>query len=54
MNNFINIGDVNKQDLRKIIDHALLQKKKKFNISKKEKKQKDLILVNQQQIQKNL
>ncbi len=34
MNNFINIGDVNKQDLRKIIDHALLQKKKRFNLSK--------------------
>ena len=34
MKNFINIGDINKQDLRKIIDHAKSQKKKRFNLSK--------------------
>ena len=34
MNNFINIADINKQDLRKIIDHAKSQKKKRSSISK--------------------
>ena len=34
MKNFINIGDINKQDLRKIIEHAKSQKKKRFNINK--------------------
>jgi len=32
--NFINIADINKQDLRKIIDHAKSQKKKRSNINK--------------------
>jgi len=32
--NFINIADINKQDLRKIIDHAKSQKKKRFDINK--------------------
>ena len=34
MKNFINIADINKQDLRKIIDQAKLQKNKRSNISK--------------------
>ena len=34
MKNFINIADINKQDLRKIIDHAKSQKKKISNINK--------------------
>ncbi len=34
MKNFINIADINKQDLRKIIDHAKSQKKKRFDINK--------------------
>ena len=34
MNNFINIADVDKKDLRKIIDHAKLQKEKRSNLSK--------------------
>ena len=34
MKNFINIADINKQDLRKIIEHAKSQKKKRFNINK--------------------
>ena len=34
MKNFINIANISKQDLRKIIDHAKLQKKKRSNISK--------------------
>ena len=34
MKNFINIADINKQDLRKIIDHAKSQKKKRSNINK--------------------
>ena len=34
MKNFINIGDINKQDLRNIIDHAKSQKKKRSNINK--------------------
>ena len=34
MKNFINISDINKQDLRKIIDHAKSQKKKRSNINK--------------------
>ena len=29
MKNFINIADVDKEDLRNIIDHALTQKEKK-------------------------
>ena len=32
MKNFINIADINKQDLRKIIDQAKLQKNKRSNI----------------------
>jgi len=32
--NFINIGDIDNKDLRKIIDHAKLQKKKRTNINK--------------------
>ncbi len=34
MNHFINIADINKQELRKIIDHAKSQKKKRSNINK--------------------
>ena len=34
MKNFINISDVDKKDLRKIIDHAKLQKEKRSNLSK--------------------
>ena len=34
MKNFINISDINKKDLRKIIDNAKSQKKKRFNINK--------------------
>jgi len=34
MKNFINLGDINKKDLRKIIDHAKLQKKKRSNLNK--------------------
>ena len=34
MKNFINIADINKQDLRKIIEHAKSQKKKRSNIGK--------------------
>ena len=34
MKNFINISDIDKQDLRKIIDHAKLQKKKRSSLSK--------------------
>ena len=30
MKNFINIADIDKKDLRKIIDHAQSQKKKKI------------------------
>ena len=30
MKNFINISDVDKNDLRKIIDHAKSQKKKNY------------------------
>ena len=30
MKNFINIADIDKKDLRKIIDHAKKQKKKKI------------------------
>jgi len=32
--NFINLGDIHKLDLRKIIDHAQSQKKKRFNLNK--------------------
>ena len=34
MKNFINIADVNKNDLREIIDHAKEQKKKRLNLKK--------------------
>ena len=34
MKNFINIGDINKEDLRKIIDHAKSQKEKRSNLNK--------------------
>ena len=34
MKNFINISDIDKKDLRKIIDHAKLQKEKRSNLSK--------------------
>ena len=34
MNNFINIADVDKKDLRKIIDHAKLQKEKRSGLKK--------------------
>ena len=34
MKNFINIADIDKKELRKIIDHAKSQKKKRFNLKK--------------------
>ena len=34
MKNFINIADISKGDLRKIIDHAKAQKEKRFNLKK--------------------
>jgi len=34
MKNFINIADIEKKDLRKIIDHAKSQKKKRSSLSK--------------------
>ena len=34
MKNFINISDIDKKDLRKIIDHAKSQKEKRSNLSK--------------------
>ena len=34
MKNFINIADIDKKDLRKIIDQAKLQKEKRFNLKK--------------------
>ena len=34
MKNFINLGDINKKDLRKIIDHAKSQKEKRSNLNK--------------------
>ena len=34
MRNFINIADIDKKDLRKIIDHAKLQKEKRSNLEK--------------------
>ena len=34
MKNFINLGDINKKDLRKIIDHAKSQKEKRSNLKK--------------------
>ena len=34
MKNFINISDVDKNDLRKIIDHAKSQKEKRSNLKK--------------------
>ena len=33
MKNFINIADINKRDLRTIIDHSKLQKNKKSTIN---------------------
>ena len=37
MKNFINIKDVSKKELRKIIDHAMLEKKKRFKLKKSAK-----------------
>ena len=34
MKNFINLSDIDKRDLRKIIDHAKSQKKKRFDLEK--------------------
>ena len=34
MRNFINIADIDKKDLRKIINHAKSQKKKRYNLRK--------------------
>ena len=34
MKNFINIADIDKKELRKIIDHAKSQKEKRSNLSK--------------------
>ena len=34
MNNFINIADIDKQDLRKIMDHAKSQKEKRSSLKK--------------------
>ena len=34
MSNFINIADIDKKDLRKIIDHAKSQKQKRYNLKK--------------------
>ena len=34
MNNFINIADVDKKDLRKIIDHAKSQKERRSGLKK--------------------
>ena len=34
MKNFINIADIDKKDLRKIIDHAKLQKEKRSSLNK--------------------
>ena len=34
MKNFINIADIDNKDLRKIIDHAKLQKEKRSNLNK--------------------
>ena len=34
MKNFINIADIDKNDLRNIIDHAKLQKEKRSNLAK--------------------
>ena len=34
MKNFINIADIEKKDLRKIIDHAKSQKEKRSNLNK--------------------
>ena len=34
MKNFINLADIDKRDLRKIIDHAKSQKKKRFDLEK--------------------
>ena len=49
MKNFINIADIDKKDLRKIIDHAKSQKKKRTNFNKSaidpEKSLKDKTLI---------
>jgi len=45
MKNFINIGDIDKKDLRKIIDHAKLQKRKSTNDHEKLLKDKTLIMI---------
>ncbi len=34
MRNFINIADIDKKDLRKIIDHAKSQKEKRYDLKK--------------------
>ena len=34
MKNFIDLADIDKRDLRKIIDHAKSQKKKRFDLEK--------------------
>ena len=34
MNNFINIADIDKKDLRKIIDYAKSQKEERYNLKK--------------------
>ena len=34
MKNFINIADVDKKELRKIVDHTKSQKKKRSNLNK--------------------
>ena len=34
MKNFINLADIEKEDLRKIIDHAKSQKEKRSNLKK--------------------
>ena len=34
MRNFINLSDIDKKDLRKIIDHAKLQKEKRSHLNK--------------------
>ena len=46
MRNFINLSDIDRQELRKIIDHAKLQKEKKANINNDDPlKGKTLIMI---------
>jgi len=45
MKNFINIGDIDNKDLREIIDHAQLQKRKITNDHEKSLKDKTLIMI---------